>query len=173
MKKTILLVTSLTMMSLSIISCDNNDEPNCPNALTGELSTAESDFAGNWTLKSMVSEDEIDLTDDSVDNPSTDIFEQYTACQQDIIYEFNADRSYAYKQGTIAADCSDKQTLSGTWKLTDDIITFVGGCSIQTADIDINENSTEFSFEGNYNFIDVNSNSVVSKVVLTYEKNPS
>lgn len=170
MKKTILLATTLIITSLFNISCDTDDGPNCPDALTGELTQTESDFAGEWTLKSIVAEDEVDLTDDDTDNPSTDIFNQYTACQQDAIYEFNNDRSYIFKQGNTATNCSNKQTLDGTWKLTNSTLVFAGNCSLQSVNIDLNNDSTEFTIDSNFNFVDVNDNEINSDVVLTYEK---
>lgn len=172
MRKPILLVKSLIAAGILFVSCDNgSDDIQCPEAITGELSTTETAFTGTWTLQSIVTEDEIDLTDDDTDNPSTDIYSQLTDCENDLTYEFSSDRSYTYSLGKTATDCSNENEVSGTWELSEtEILRFVGNCTSQTLAIDVNDENTVFTFEGTYNFTDINQNTVSSKTTFTYAK---
>ncbi|MFB9056551.1 DUF5004 domain-containing protein [Mariniflexile ostreae] len=171
MKKSILLVKSLLIMSVLIVSCDNNDDSiQCPEAITGELIPIESDFTGRWELKSITVEDEIDITDDNEDNPSLDLFAQYSECQKDIVYNFNDDRSYELALGQVASDCSNKLKVEGTWKLSETTLTLVANCSRDLIVIDVNEDATEFVLEAVYSFKDVDGNIIKTKATSTYEK---
>ncbi|WMI65373.1 DUF5004 domain-containing protein [Aestuariibaculum sp. YM273] len=171
MKKTILLVKSLMLTGILAVSCNDDNDYKCPEAFTGELTETETNFTGLWKLKSIVTEEEIDLTDDDIDNPTTDLFSQFTECQQDVAYNFNNDRSYSYLAGTIATDCENKQTISGTWELNEaSVLSLVVSCAKQSSIIEVNETNTEFTIETTYNFVDVNDISVTSVTTSTYEK---
>lgn len=169
MKKTVLLVKSLVVMSFLFVSCNDNDSVTCPDALTGELSAVESSFAGTWELTAIASEKEIDLTNDEVANPSKNIYAQQTACQQDIMYIFNADRSFDYKEGFVAEGCT-KTKIDGTWKYSINGLVIVSNCTSQIMDIDVNDDKTEFSVANTYNLKDVSGNVVSSKLTFTYTK---
>jgi len=169
MKKTVLLVKSLVVMSFLFVSCNDNDSVTCPDALTGELSEVESAFAGKWVLTAIASEKEVDLTNDNVANPSKNIFEQQTACQKDVIYVFNADRTFDYKEGSVAEACT-KTAIDGTWKYSVSGLVIVANCTSQILDIDVNDDSTEFSIESTYNIKDVSNNVISSKLTFTYTK---
>lgn len=159
------------MMSLTIMSCDSDDDgPNCPEPLTGELNNIETEFSGKWSLTSIEAEDEVDLTDDSVDNPSTNIFEQYSECQRDNVYEFKNDRVYSFNQGSNETDCTNKQALSGTWMLNNNVLTFVALCTSQSINIDLNDDNSEFVIESNYTFVNVDNETINTKVIFTYQK---
>ncbi|GAA4303793.1 DUF5004 domain-containing protein [Aestuariibaculum suncheonense] len=171
MKKPILLVKSLIVASLLAVSCDDDNDYKCPEAFTGELTETETNVTGLWKLKSIVTEEEIDLTDDDVENPTTDLFSQYTECQQDVAYEFNSDRSYSFLAGTTAADCENEQTISGTWQLNEaSVLSLVASCAKQSTLIEVNETNTEFTIETTYNFVDVNDVVITSVTTSTYEK---
>jgi len=171
MKKRILLVKSLMLCSLLFVSCDDDNEISCPEALTGELSTTEVNFVGTWNLKSIVAEDAVDLTDDDIDNASTDLFDQYTDCQKDIEYSFSDNRDYNFRAGLLATDCENTQNIEGTWALNENSeLMIVFSCASQLVDIDVNDESTAFSTEGNFQYIDVNGNTVSTTTTFTYEK---
>ena len=169
MKKTVLLVKSLVVMSFLFVSCNDNDSVSCPEALTGELSELESSFTGNWELTAIVSEKEIDLTNDDEKNPSKNIFEQQTECKQDIVYIFNSDRSFNYKEGFVAEGCTETK-INGTWKYNTNGLVLVANCTSQIMDIDVNDDNTEFSIENVYNLKDVNGDVITSKLTFTYTK---
>lgn len=171
MKKTTLLVKTLMLFGILAVSCDDNNEYKCPEAFTGALTETETNFSGLWVLKSIVAEDAIDLTEDDIDNPSTDIFNQFTECQRDAAYDFNSDRSYSFLSGTIASNCSNEQTISGTWELNpSSVLTLVSNCAKQSTIIEVNETNTEFTIETTYNFIDVNDIGMTLETTSTYEK---
>ncbi|MBP0904216.1 DUF5004 domain-containing protein [Mariniflexile gromovii] len=170
MKKTILLVKSLMLVGVLALSCDNDNGPDCPNALTGELTTTETAFTGNWTLKSIVAEEEVDLTDDDVDNPSTDIYAQSSDCFNDLVYNFGTNRTYTLKQGENATDCNEIE-INGTWALNSGTLSLVASCSIESIALDFNDDDTEFSYTTTLRFKDVNDLIIDSDVVFTYEKN--
>ncbi|UKM64397.1 DUF5004 domain-containing protein [Flavobacteriaceae bacterium GSB9] len=172
MKKTILLVKSLIAMGILFVSCDTGtDDIQCPEAITGALSDTENTFAGTWTLQSIVSEEELDLTDDNTDNPSTDIYSQFSDCENNLVYIFGTDRSYNYSLGKTATDCDNQQEASGTWQLgeTNNLV-LVANCSRQLISLEINEENTEFSFDGTYNFTDINGVTITTNTTFTFGK---
>ncbi|WP_303318399.1 DUF5004 domain-containing protein [Flavivirga abyssicola] len=170
MKKTNVLMSSLIVIALLIVGC-SDDDSNCTQDLTGELSNDETAFAHKWVLAEIVSEKEIDLTDDSEDNPNTNLFEQYEACEKDAFYNFNNDRSYTFEQGVTASNCSNKQTSTGTWKLTNNtLLTLVSFCNMREIDIEMNTDGTSFLIEDNFNVTDVNGNRINSNITFTYNK---
>lgn len=168
MKKSILSVKLLIMTTLLFVGCSNDNDSNCTNDLTGELSTTETELVGSWVFIGMETEQEIDLTDDDMDNPSTNIYDQLEDCQQDIVYTFEDDRSYNFKQGYTAANCTNKVELNGTWKLTDGVLTFVANCSMDSVAIEFNDAKTEFTFEQTYKFVDIDGVTITTKVTFTY-----
>jgi len=171
MKRSILLVKSLMVCSLLFVSCDDDNDIQCPEALTGELTGTEVDFIGQWTLTSIVSEDEVDFTDDDIDNPSTDLFAQYSDCEKDIEYNFSDNRDYTLLAGMTAADCTNTQEIEGTWALNGDTeLVIVNTCSSQVTQIEINDDVTAFSIEGNFQYADVNGNTISTTTTFTYEK---
>lgn len=172
MKKSNLIIKSLVVMfALFMVSCNDDDGFQCPDPLTGELNATEADFAGSWVFSGMVAEDEIDLTDDDKDNPSKDIFAQYTPCDRDLAYEFKNDRNYSLKQGYLALDCNNKQSLVGTWSLTAaNSLTFVASCALQTVNIEMSEEGDAFSYTSNLSFKDVDNAVKTTKVTFTYSK---
>ncbi|CAH8283287.1 uncharacterized protein DUF5004 [Mariniflexile fucanivorans] len=169
MKKTILLVKSLLLVGILSVSCNNDNGSDCPDALKGELNTAETEFAGTWKLKDIIADEAIDLTDDDVDNPSTDIFSQSSDCQNDLVYNFMTDRDYTLTQGENVTDCDDLESV-GTWALSGSTLTLVAYCTTQSTVLTISEDDTEFTYSANLNFKDVNDAVITSSVIFTYEK---
>lgn len=169
MKKTILLVKSLLLVGIFIVSCDDNDKPDCTDALTGELSATETAFIGQWMLKSIIAEEEIDLTDDDDDNPSTDIYSQNSDCKNDLVYTFETNRNYNLKQGENTSNCEELEA-HGTWALSNNTLTVVVGCASKSTPLEFNDEDTEFSYTSTLRFKDVNDEFIDSKVVFTYEK---
>lgn len=171
MKKYILLASSIVMINLLVVGCStSNDTQNCIDALTGDLTFSESSLVGNWALTAMVSEEAIDLTSDGTDNPSTDIFEQFSECDRDVVYSFQNDRKFAFRLGYSSTLCDNKESVDGTWKFDQNQLTLVIGCATQTIIIALNSTFTSFNIEGTYSFQDVNGLNVTTKVTSTYTK---
>jgi len=169
MQRTRLIATGLIITAFSILGCSVDNGTTCPSDFTGELSASETGLVGKWTLTDMVADESIDLTNDNTDNPSTNIYQQYTECQTDVVYNFNSDRSYHVEVGYVASNCDNKQALDGTWKMQADQIAFVSSCTTQTVDIMVIDSNT-FTFTSMYRFVDVHGVTVNTSVTSTYEK---
>lgn len=156
---------------LFMVSCNSDDSISCPADLTGALNDTETEFSGTWLFTGMMAEEAIDITDDKTDNPNKDIFAQYSACDRDLVYNFNGDRKYSLKQGSLAADCNNKESLTGTWSLTAaKALTFVANCASQTTQITTSEEDNTFSYTSNLSFRDVSGLVKTTKVTFTYTK---
>lgn len=172
MKKSNLIIKSFTVMfALFMVSCNSDDSITCPMELTGALNATETEFSGSYVFTGMMAEEAIDLTKDETDNPNKDIFAQYTECERDLAYTFMTDRKYSLKQGSLASDCTNKESLVGTWSLTaDKTLTFVANCASQTTQIAVGEAGDTFSYTSNVRFRDVSNIEKTTKVTYTYTK---
>lgn len=171
MKKLNLITKSLMVLSaLFMASCNTDDGIKCPDALVGELSATEASFSGTWVFVGMEADEAIDITDDGIDNPSADIFAQYEECDRDLVYDFMENRSYSSKQGSSFAECQNKQTLTGTWSLVDNSLTFVANCASQYIEIQTGAVQNVFSYESTLNFRDITGAIKTLKITFTYEK---
>jgi len=144
MKRNAFIIGAMILMGGVITSCNSDNEIDCPEDFTGELVAEEELLVGTWVLSAITADEEIDLTDDDVDNPSTDFFAQYSACQRDASYTFNSDRSYEYEQGQNATDCQNKVALEGTWRMASANLSLVSACSLQNTDIEFSPIDIEF-----------------------------
>lgn len=169
-KLNVIMKSLMVMTALVLVSCNNDDGIECPEPLAGELSTTETEFSGSWEFTGLVAAEAVDITDDNTTNPSTDIYAQYTECQQDLVYDFMNNRNYAFKQGTFADECQGKQTLTGTWSLSGNVLTFVANCASQTIDIEMSDEGNTFTYESIVNIREVNGSVKTSKVTFTFEK---
>ncbi len=169
-KLNVMMKSLMVMTTFFLVSCNTDDGIECPVALTGELSDTETEFSGSWEFTGLVALEAVDITDDNTANPGTDIYAQYTECQQDLVYDFMNNRNYAFKQGYLADDCQGKQTLTGTWSLTGNVLTFVANCASQSIDIEMSDEGDSFSYESLVNIRDVNNSVRTSKVTFTFEK---
>ena len=82
-RKLVFACTTLLLAQLFIACNSTDDGIECPEDHTGALAEAEEKLPGDWVLTAMTADQEIDLTDDETDNPSTDLFTQYEACQKE------------------------------------------------------------------------------------------
>ena len=166
MKRNAFILGILVVMGGIMFSCNSDNEVDCPEDFTGELTAEEETLVGTWVLTAITADEEIDLTDDDEDNPSTDFYAQYSECQKDASYTFSSDRTYEYEQGQNAEDCQNKGTFEGTWRLASDNLSLVSGCSLQNTDIDFNVDETEFSFTNEFDVRDVGG--LVKSVEITF-----
>lgn len=170
MKRSILFMKSLLIMSVFfMVSCNDDDTVSCPEAISGDLTAVETEFAGKWELKDMVAEEAIDITEDKTENPLKDIYAQLPACKQDLYFSFDG-RDYVEKQGYTAEDCTNKASLKGTWKLAGDNLVFVASCTTQSLKIEFNEDKTEFYYSSTLTFQDQKEGLKTTKVTFTYAK---
>ena len=172
MKNTVIASIQLMFLGLLMAGCTSTDGSGCPEALTGELTSMENEFVGNWVLTDMVSEEAVDITTDGVDNPSTDIFSQLPDCQKDVEYVFRNDRTYTVRQEYNAENCTNKLSFDGTWKYINGKLELVNPtiCLSQTLNITVNNDTTVFALVDLVTFNDVSGLTVKSNVTLTYEK---
>jgi hypothetical protein len=170
MKNSMLLTSYLILINVVMMSCSLNNDVECPTAFTGTLSATEIEFVGTWAITNIVSEDAVDLTDDAVNNPSTNIYQQYSECKRDVVYEFKNDRTYTLKQGYVATNCQNKLSTEGTWKLDSSRLTLVTGCSSQFNNLEFDNENTIFTQEATIQFNDTNGFIVSTKVTTTYTK---
>lgn len=160
--------TVLLGSMLSGCSTDNSIE--CPEDFTGSLVEEENNLLGTWQLSAIVAGEEVDLTDDNEENPDTDIYVQYTACEKDTEYTFGPGRAYEYSQAANESECSNMVNITGTWKLANGALGLVGNCSVQNMNVVLNDDKSAFSVTSNYTITDVNGVSVQTDVTFTYTK---
>lgn len=165
MMKSLLVFTALMM-----VGCNTDDAITCPDAITGDLTAVETKFTGSWVLSGLEAKDLVDITDDNTDNPSKDIFAQYTPCQRDLVYEFLNTRGYVFKQGTISTDCQNTKNNTGTWSFQNNILIFVSGCATQRIDIELNEEQDKFKYSAIVNIRDVNGLIKSTTVTFSFQK---
>ncbi|UNY99830.1 DUF5004 domain-containing protein [Zhouia spongiae] len=161
---------SLLMLGGVMLSCNSNDDVSCPEDFTGELTASEGTLVGDWSLSAIVAEEEVDLTDDEEDNPSTDIYAQQSDCQNDASYTFGTDRSFTFQQGNNAEECSNKGKVEGSWKLEGEQLSQVYYCSLQTANIDVDAENNSISFTNTVKITDVSGKVVETTITYTYTK---
>lgn len=168
MKVSVYFQLFLMVFFMALAGCTTDNSVECPEDYTGALVSDEEKMVGEWVLTAIVAETAVDLTDDGEDNPSTDIFDQYSDCQRDGAYTFGEDRVYTFKQGLKAEGCEGTVDLSGTWQLAGSTLGLVGACVEQNLVIELNEDDTEFVFKENFNITDVSGNIVQTEVSFTY-----
>ena len=161
--------------ALLVVSCSNDDGIKCPEPLVGELTATEADFTGSWVMVAMEGNEALDITDDKISNPSTDIFAQFTDCQRDLVCEFNDTRDYTQKQGYRAPICENQDSITGTWRLAknnlnENVLSFVANCTSLDLKIEMNEFGDAFTYKSNVGFQDVNGVFKTVYVKFTYEK---
>lgn len=170
MKNKIASFSLLMCFGLLMMGCSTDSSSNCPEDFTGALSSDENEFVGTWALSDIVSQVAVDLTDDGVDNPSTEIFDQLPDCQKDVEYIFGSDRGFTVRQQYNATGCTNKLSLDGTFKYVSSQLSFNNACVVQTITVQVNVDFTEFTVNDNYTFNEVDGSTTSSSVVLTYSK---
>lgn len=168
MKKKFLNVLSVLMVGIMLLSCNSDGETNCPANFSGALITEEEPLVGEWVLSGVLSAKEIDLTDDDTDNPSKDIFVQYSDCEKDVVYIFKTDRSYTYELGRNAEDCDYTIPSKGTWQLRTNNLSLVTSCQLYITALEFNEDETKFSYSNVYNITEVDGSIVQTNIEFTY-----
>ncbi|WP_318309116.1 DUF5004 domain-containing protein [Flagellimonas crocea] len=168
MKNKFLSIGVLLLTGIVMFSCSSDDGTQCPPDFTGELSTNEEKLVGEWVLSAIVAGEALDLTDDGVDNPSTNLYGQYTDCQQDAVYTFGSQRTFSYEEGQNAEDCTNKIQTSGTWELSSNTLRLTASCTIQSTTVEFNTEATEFSFAETFNVKDVTGTTTQTTIAFTY-----
>jgi len=172
MKYKFLSIGATLFISVMFLSCSSDDGDQCPPDFTGDITSEEEKLVGVWELSSMVAADELDLTDDGVDNPSTDIYNQYTDCQQDAVYSFGAQRIYGYEEGENAQSCDAQIQIEGTWELVSGTLRLTSSCSIQSTSVVFNDNDTTFTLSQIFNVRDVSGVVSQTSIDFTYSLVP-
>ena len=167
-KNKILGFGTLLLMFVFVSSCSSDDEVQCPQDFAGSLSTEEEKLVGEWMLTAIVAGEALDLTDDGVDNPSTNLYDQYGACQRDAVYTFGTQRTYLFAEGMNAEDCDSTLENSGTWELVSGTLRLTASCSIQSNLLDFNGDDSEFSFTRTFQITDINRGVIQTEIAFTY-----
>ncbi|WP_339707950.1 DUF5004 domain-containing protein [uncultured Kriegella sp.] len=170
MKKFQTILFSL-ITAVTFVGCNSdNGDTNCVEDFTGALASSEEAFVGTWTLTAITAEQAVDITDDNEDNASEDIYAQYEACEKDAAYTFESGRIYNFVQGQNATGCTNKATLSGTWKLSGQTLSLTGSCTVQNLTLQFDSEFSEFSSTSIINILDVTGNTIQTNVTFTYSK---
>ena len=143
MKVKSIFMGSALMMGLVFSGCTDDDD-NCTPDYTGPLTASETLLVGQWTLSAINSDKAVDLTDDEVANPSTNIYAQYTDCQKDARYDFSENRNYDFAQGAVVPNCDNKLITNGTWQYQNNQIDFISSCIVLSLPITITNANTSF-----------------------------
>lgn len=160
----------LVLLAISLNACNNtNDDVACIE-YSGALAANEIPFVGTWRLTAVVSDIEVDITDDSESNASTDIFAQYSDCQKDAEYIFTTERKYSFKQGQTAIGCINISENAGSWKITNELLQLASNCAEYSVVIALGANEDVFTFESDVSIIDVDNNQINTKLTFTYSK---
>ncbi|MDX1364290.1 DUF5004 domain-containing protein [Arenibacter latericius] len=159
-------------LAIGLNSCNLSDDAEfeCAEDFTGTLMENENVMLGTWELTGIVADKEVDITEDSENNPKKDIYVQYSDCKKDVDFVFTEDRAYTNSEGQNATDCSNKAKFTGTWKLKETVLSMVSNCFVQTLPLEFNDNKTAFSYEGNYTITDVHGIKIQTNVTFTYTK---
>src|SRR5690606_4783864 len=127
-------------------------------------------LVGKWVLTSMVAEDEVDITDDDTENPSTDLFAQYSDCEKDLFYTFNDARVMKFMVGTTATDCDNETESTSSWKLEGDRIYFINTCMEFYVPVAFAMDNSAFSIESDVVITDVEDENITTTVTYVYTK---
>ncbi len=168
--KTKFIVFAIATMGILLTGCNSDDDNNCPPDYAGELLPAEETLVGSWYLTAAVAEDEIDLTDDDTENPSTDLFEQVSACEKDRYYTFDDDRVMKFLMGTLATDCSNESESISSWKLEGNKLSFINTCYEFEVNLTFAGDDSAFSVEFEEVITDVEGMNISTTVTYIYTK---
>ncbi|THD69235.1 DUF5004 domain-containing protein [Robertkochia marina] len=155
-----------------LTGCTTDEEMPCPQPFSGSLTEDEATLAGTWELTALTASEEIDLTDDNVDNPSTDLLSQLDACSQVAIYQFGTDRNIKYSGGLLNGEtCQEQVLLEGTWALSGSSIGVVTGCrALYFPPVEFAEEGVSFSFTEARTVFDALGQGVQLEITETYTK---
>lgn len=167
-------VLSGLLLIILIIACSIDGGANggvCTEDFTGALKSNETVLAGTWTLTGITSDTEVDITEDDEDNPSQDIFAQYSDCRKDAEYRFETDRAFRFAEGQKIAGCSNQLVVEGSWKFTGLALDLNSSCSVRTIPIRFNDDFSEFSYIGLITYNDVSGVDIDTKTTFIFSKN--
>lgn len=160
----------LGILGLTFLNCGVTDDAiECPPQFTGELQASESKLVGEWSLIDLVADKEVDLTNDFTDNPSVDMFSQYTDCSKDAVFIFGDNRVYSYENGSRTEGCNGTST-SGTWSLDSDELFLIVSCVSLNSQLSFNESNTLFEYSSTIDIQEVNGIVTTASVTFSYEK---
>ncbi len=162
----------LGLIVLTLVNCGVNSDPvQCPPRFTGELEVDETKLVGQWIASGVISDVEVDLTNDNMDNPNFNMFTQYSDCAKDAIFIFDENRIYSYDVGSTISACLKNSTI-GSWKLSSGELFLLIDCSNISYTISFNEDNTQFEYTNNIDVQEVNGLVTPAKVTFTFSKVP-
>lgn len=160
----------VVVLCMLFVNCDLNEDPvECPSPLTGDLLETEVTLVGTWKIIGITADTEVDISNDSEDNPSTDIYNQSSDCSKDAFYTFNENRTYTYNTGTQTDGCT-KNTTSGTWQLNQKDLLLVVSCGSNVYNVSFNEDDSQFSYTLSLDVQEVNGVLTSARITFTFSK---
>lgn len=160
----------LLLFVLFFLNCSvSNDPLVCPEQFTGELLENETKLVGQWRASGAISNVEVDLTNDNVENPSFNMFEQFSECAKDAIFNFDRNREYAYDLGTVTTGCTRTNTV-GTWKLSSNELQLIVSCGSIDYNVTFNGDNSQFEYTSNIDVQEVNGSLTPARVTFTFSK---
>ncbi|PIB25306.1 DUF5004 domain-containing protein [Maribacter sp. 4G9] len=158
------------LLYMLFVNCNLNEDPvACPTPLTGDLLETEVTLVGTWKISGITADTEVDISNDSEDNPSTDIYNQSSDCSKDAFYTFNENRTYTYNTGSQTDGCT-KSTTSGTWQLSQNDLLLVVSCGSNVYDVSFNEDDSQFSYTLSLDVQEVNGLLTSARITFTFSK---
>jgi hypothetical protein len=168
MRKSLFFIGLMIAMTLCFTGCITDYDIVCVEDYTGDLAETEEKMLEEWKLSAIVSNKEIDLTDDREENPTKDIYAQYSDCQRDAVYSFNSNRTFKFEQGMNAVDCDRESVSDGTWQLQGEILRLVSSCNLRSIELDFNQPASAFSFSNDFNIRDAEGLTIEAELTFTY-----
>lgn len=154
---------------LLLAGCTPNDDFECPAAYTGALSADEEVLVGDWKLSGLEGSIAIDLTDDEMDNATTDLYGQISECIREARYVFSENRELAYFGSREVEDvCEEELLFGGTWRLEGNIVSIVSGCTVGGFELDLDEEAGSFSYTVYEQVVNFKGDVVAMQVTYTY-----
>jgi hypothetical protein len=165
-----LLIFCLGLLGLTFVNCGVNEATiECPPNFTGELLESETKLVGEWIVTGVISDTPVDLTNDEIENPNVNMFDQYSECSRDAIFVFNENRNYLYDVGSKAFGCNKTSTL-GTWKLNSNELLLIFSCSVANYTLVFDDINSQFEYSNNIDIQEVNGLVTSAKVTFTVTK---
>ena len=161
----------LLAFTLLFAGCTPDNDVPCAEPFTGSLAEEEIPLSGTWELTALEGSTAIDLTDDDIDNASTDLYAQIDECVVNVKYILNDSRVINYVASEVVEDfCEERVLLDGTWKYELNTISVVSGCAQYYLPIALSEDKTSFTLTLNRRLVNYLGEQIDMEVIETFTR---